>query len=74
MALAVGVAAVLVWLDWRLALVAAVAVPLAAVGHRRFAPLARRLARTAAVHTAAFTAHLSERLSACAGGAGVGAR
>jgi ABC-type multidrug transport system fused ATPase/permease subunit len=62
--LAAGAAAVLGWIEWRLALVAAVVLPLAAVSHRHFAAVARRLARAAADHTASLYAQLSERLSA----------
>ncbi len=60
--LAAGVAVVLAWLQWRLALVAAVVVPLMALSHGRFASVARRLARAAATRTAALYALLSERL------------
>ncbi|HTK78381.1 MAG TPA: ABC transporter ATP-binding protein [Gemmataceae bacterium] len=62
--LAVGAAVVLACVEWRLALVAAVVVPLAAVSHGHFAAVARRLARAAADHTASLYAQLSERLSA----------
>ncbi|HEY1377198.1 MAG TPA: ABC transporter ATP-binding protein, partial [Gemmataceae bacterium] len=62
--LAAGAAGVLVWVQWRLALAAAVVVPLLAVGHARFATVARRLARAAAERAADLYGFLSERLSA----------
>jgi ABC-type multidrug transport system fused ATPase/permease subunit len=62
--LAAGVAVILTWLDWRLALVAALAVPPAVVGHRWFAGRARRLARSAAERTAEICALVSEQVAA----------
>jgi ABC-type multidrug transport system fused ATPase/permease subunit len=62
--LAVGICAALIWLNWRLALVSFVAVPLYAVNHRLFAGKVRELARRVRAQVAAIYALLSERVSA----------
>jgi ABC-type multidrug transport system fused ATPase/permease subunit len=62
--LAGGVAGVLLWLQWRLALVAFLVVPVVALNHRRCAALVRRLSRAVTEQTTALYALLSERVSA----------
>ncbi len=62
--LAVGIAAVLLWLQWPLALVCFVVLPLYVVNHRFFAVRLRALALTARVQLASIYALLSERVSA----------
>jgi ABC-type multidrug transport system fused ATPase/permease subunit len=62
--LAAGIAGVLLWLHWQLAVVALAAVPLAAAGHASFAgPLRRRAGATRAAFADLY-ALLSERLPA----------
>jgi ABC-type multidrug transport system fused ATPase/permease subunit len=60
----VGISAALVWLNWQLALVCFVAVPLAAVNHRQFIGKVRELTRRVRAQVAAIYALLSERVSA----------
>jgi ABC-type multidrug transport system fused ATPase/permease subunit len=62
--LAGGIAVVLVWLQWRLALVALVAVPLYAVNHRRFTRRLHDLSGAIRAQVSAIYALLSERVSA----------
>ncbi len=62
--LAVGIAVVLVTLNWPLALVALSAVPLAAVGHARFAGSLRQRSKETRSRFTALYALLSERLPA----------
>ncbi|QEH38409.1 Putative multidrug export ATP-binding/permease protein [Aquisphaera giovannonii] len=62
--LAAGIAALLVWLQWRLGLVALVAVPLYAANHRAFAGRMHRLSTEIRAHVASIYALLSERVSA----------
>jgi ABC-type multidrug transport system fused ATPase/permease subunit len=62
--LAVGIAGVLAWLQWRLALVALVAVPLYAANHRRFAGRLHGLSQAIRGQVSAIYALLSERVSA----------
>jgi ABC-type multidrug transport system fused ATPase/permease subunit len=62
--LAAGISVALVWLNWRLALVSAVAVPLYAVNHRLFAHKLRELSRQVRAQVAVIYALLSERVSA----------
>ena len=62
--LSVAIAVVLVWLQWRLALVALVAVPLYAVNQRVFFVALRRLSDEIRAQIAALYALLSERVSA----------
>jgi ABC-type multidrug transport system fused ATPase/permease subunit len=62
--LAAGIAVVLVWLDWRLAFISFVAVPLYALNHRPFAHKVRNLARQVRAQVGAIYALLSERVPA----------
>ncbi|MGE3818458.1 MAG: ABC transporter ATP-binding protein [Isosphaeraceae bacterium] len=62
--MAVGIAFVLVWLDWRLALVALVAVPLYAVNQSLFARRVQKLSLAIRAEVSAIYALLSERVSA----------
>ncbi len=62
--LALGIAAVLLWLHWELAAVAFLAVPLYALNHRLFVVKVRAVARRVRGHVAGLYAFLSERLSA----------
>lgn len=62
--LAAGIAVVLVWLQWRLAIVALVVVPLYAVNHRFFAGRIHRLSQEIRAQVASIYALLGERVSA----------
>lgn len=62
--LAAGIAVLLVWLQWRLALVALVAVPLYAVNQRVFSKRIHQLSLDIRAQIAAIYALLSERVSA----------
>ncbi|QDV36262.1 ABC transporter ATP-binding protein [Tautonia plasticadhaerens] len=62
--LAAGIAVVLAWLEWRLALVALVVVPLYALNHRAFSRRIRRLSSEIRSQIAVLYALLSERVSA----------
>jgi ABC-type multidrug transport system fused ATPase/permease subunit len=62
--LAGGIAVLLVWLQWRLALVALVVVPLYAVSHRLFARRIHRLSQEIRAQIASIYALLGERVSA----------
>lgn len=62
--LAVGIALVLVWLDWRLALVALVAIPLYVFNQSRFARRIQKLSLAIRAEVSAIYALLSERVSA----------
>jgi ABC-type multidrug transport system fused ATPase/permease subunit len=62
--LSAGIAVLLVWLEWRLALVALVAVPLYAVNHHVFASEIHRLSLAIRAQVAIIYALLSERVSA----------
>jgi ABC-type multidrug transport system fused ATPase/permease subunit len=62
--LAAAIAVLLVWLQWRLALVALVAVPLYALNQRVFFVRLRRLSDEVRAQVAALYALLSERVSA----------
>ncbi|HEX8203927.1 MAG TPA: ABC transporter ATP-binding protein, partial [Isosphaeraceae bacterium] len=62
--LALGVAVLLAWLQWRLALVALVAVPLYAANHRAFSAKMHRLSTEIRARVASIYALLSERVSA----------
>jgi len=62
--LSVAIAGLLFWLEWRLALVALVAVPLYAFNQRVFFPTLRRLSDEIRAQVAALYALLSERVSA----------
>lgn len=62
--MAVGIAFVLVWLEWRLALIALVAVPLYVLNQRRFAARIRQLSLGIRAQVAAIYALLSERVTA----------
>jgi ABC-type multidrug transport system fused ATPase/permease subunit len=64
LALAAGICVALVWLNWKLALVSFVAVPLYAVNHQLFARKVRELSRRVRAQVAAIYALLSERVSA----------
>jgi ABC-type multidrug transport system fused ATPase/permease subunit len=62
--LAVGIAALLLWVQWRLALVAFVALPVYALNHELFSATLHRLAREVRGQVAAIYALLGERVSA----------
>jgi ABC-type multidrug transport system fused ATPase/permease subunit len=62
--LAAGICIALVWLNWQLALISFVAVPLYALNHRLFARKVRELARRIRAQVAAIYTLLSERVSA----------
>ena len=62
--LAIGIAAVLIWLQWRLALIALIAVPLYGFNHRVFCSKSHRLSVLIRAQIASICALLSERMSA----------
>ena len=62
--LSLGVAVLLVWLEWRLAMIALVAVPLYAVNQRYFSRRIRQLSLDIRAQVASIYALLSERVSA----------
>ncbi|WP_165233265.1 ABC transporter ATP-binding protein [Aquisphaera insulae] len=62
--LGVGIAFLLVWLEWRLALIALVAVPLYALNQALFAARIRRTSQAIRAQVSAIYALLSERVSA----------
>ena len=62
--LAVAISGVLIWLQWRLALVGLLALPLFVVNHRWFAGSIHELSRAMRDQVAALYALLSERVSA----------
>lgn len=62
--LAVAISVILVWLQWRLALISFVAVPLYVVNHKYFSKALHRLSREVRAQVAALYALLSERVSA----------
>ncbi len=62
--MAAGIAALMVWLEWRLALACFVVIPLFALNHRVFAGPIRRVSREIRGQVAAIYALLSERISA----------
>ncbi len=62
--LAVAISGVLIWLQWRLALIGLLALPLFAVNHRWFAGSIHELSRAMREQVAALYALLSERVSA----------
>jgi ABC-type multidrug transport system fused ATPase/permease subunit len=62
--LAIGIAVLLCWLEWRLAIVTLIAVPLYAVNHQVFAGKMHRLSLEIRARVASIYALLSERVSA----------
>jgi ABC-type multidrug transport system fused ATPase/permease subunit len=62
--LAVAISGVLIWLQWRLALIGLLALPLFVVNHRWFAGSIHELSRVLREQVAALYALLSERVSA----------
>ena len=62
--LAAGIAGVMLWLQWRLALVALLVLPIYAVNHRFFALRIRELSLAIRARIASIYALLSERISA----------
>jgi ABC-type multidrug transport system fused ATPase/permease subunit len=62
--IAVGISGTLLWLNWRLAVVSFVAVPLYALNHRAFSAKVRELTRRVKAQVASIYALLSERVSA----------